>query len=97
MHVDENEFITHVCDNAVDKPTTPQLAQALLGTTTERIDENEQAWLRCLAEIGKTCPSPVSFKMDHGIFSALPRRYWVDVDVENGIVKKCNVSSAPGW
>jgi len=97
MHVDAQELITHACDNAVGKPISADLASALLGTSTENIGPGESTWLSCMAEQRSNCGVGPSFKVNHGVFSALPRRYWVDVDVDRGMVSACQISHAPGW
>jgi hypothetical protein len=97
MHVDENEFIVHVCDEAAKNPISPNVARALLNTWEENLGDMDREWLTCVVDEKGTCSPPRSLKVAHGVFSALPRRYWVDVEIENGIVTVCKVSSAPGW
>ncbi len=97
MHADANELITHVCDNAAGKPISADLASALASTSTENLGPHESTWLSCMAEERANCGAAPSFKVDHGVFSALPRRYWVDAEVDRGTVIVCEISHAPGW
>lgn len=97
MHSDANELIARVCDDAVGKPMQPPLASALGATMTKNLGHRESAWLSCVAEEQPSCAPAPTFKVGQGIFSALPRRYWVDVDVDHGVVRACQITHAPGW
>ncbi len=97
MHADAIELVPHACDNAVGKPISSDLASALAGTSTENLGPHESTWLSCMAEQRSNCGVGPSFKVSHGVFSALPKRYWVDVEVDRGVVNVCKISPAPGW
>ncbi len=62
-------------------------------TADER--QTTKQWWSCIEEERPTCgPHTAAIS---GLFSALPNRYWIRVKTEDGIVKECQVSGAPGW
>jgi hypothetical protein len=94
FHTAENAMAETACEGAVGTTPTPTLARLCLSLMTKP-DAESRAWLQCVFEERKDCGRRTLTVT--GILSALPRRSFVDVQIDDGLVRGCRITGAPGW
>jgi hypothetical protein len=92
--VAENAMAETACEGAVGTTPTPTLARLGLSLMTNP-DAESRARLQCVFEERKDCGRRTLTVT--GILSALPRRSFVDVQIDDGLVSGCRITGAPGW